>query len=212
MYTQNTLSYKIVLCEKYRIIGKLRGGTRAKKITNSRFVAFLRGINVGGHAVMRMDLLRDAFRRLGFHDARTVLASGNVVFTAETEDGKVLETQIAAALGRLLERNIGVIVRTWRHVENLRAASPFAGIAAARSTRFYVSFLPAGAARPSLPLPYAAPGGGFRILKAAAGEVFTVLDLGKGGTPEAMAFLEREFGPGLTTRNWSTVLKILAGS
>jgi uncharacterized protein (DUF1697 family) len=175
-----------------------------------RFVAFLRGINVGGHAVVSMAVLRDAFRRLGFLDARTVLASGNVVFTAGTGDGNSLAARIAAALAPVFRREVGVIVRALSHIEGLRAAAPFAGIAVTPAIRLYVSFLPHEAAKSSLPFPYAAPGGGFRILEATAGEVFSVLDLGKGGTPEAIAFLEREFGPGLTTRNWSTVLKTLA--
>lgn len=44
------------------------------------YVAFLRGINVGGHAVIRMSELQRAFEGLGFENVRTVLASGNVIF------------------------------------------------------------------------------------------------------------------------------------
>lgn len=178
-----------------------------------RFVAFLRGINVGGHAVVSMAVLRDAFRRLGFADARTVLASGNVVFSAGTDDGQALEARIQAALAPLLKRSIGVIARTWGHIEDLHAESPFPGVAAAPSTRFLVSFLPSGAARAFLSSSYSDPESGFRILKATATEVFSMVDLSKGmGTPGAMATLEKGFGPGLTTRSWNTVLKILAGT
>ncbi|MGH8103125.1 MAG: DUF1697 domain-containing protein, partial [bacterium] len=46
----------------------------------SKYVAFLRGINVGGHKPVRMEDLRKALGSLGFKNVRTILASGNVIF------------------------------------------------------------------------------------------------------------------------------------
>ncbi|MDD8012128.1 MAG: DUF1697 domain-containing protein [Acidobacteriota bacterium] len=46
------------------------------------YVAILRGINVGGHAVIKMPVLKAAFEKMGCEDVRTVLASGNMVFAA----------------------------------------------------------------------------------------------------------------------------------
>src|SRR4029077_19756102 len=52
------------------------------RLSLARYVAFLRGINVGGNRVLKMDDLRKAFESLGFKDVKTVLASGNVMFDA----------------------------------------------------------------------------------------------------------------------------------
>ncbi len=60
-----------------------------------RFVALLRGINVGGVRI-RMEDLADALRAIGLREVRTVLASGNVVFDAEPRDD--LHGAVEAAL------------------------------------------------------------------------------------------------------------------
>ncbi len=59
-------------------------------------VSFLRGVNVGGHNKIKMDALRELYRKLGFHDPRTYVQSGNVVFGAKDKNlkAKVLEDAI----------------------------------------------------------------------------------------------------------------------
>ena len=47
-----------------------------------KYAAFLRGINVGGHTIIKMGELRKVFESLGFWNVKTVLASGNVLFEA----------------------------------------------------------------------------------------------------------------------------------
>ena len=50
-----------------------------------RFIAFLRAINVGGHNV-KMEELRVLFESLGFTNVETFIASGNVIFEADSEN------------------------------------------------------------------------------------------------------------------------------
>ena len=59
----------------------------------TRYVALLRGINVNGITIAMSDLA-DAFRELGYTDVKTVLASGNVIFSSRSGDGAKLEVQI----------------------------------------------------------------------------------------------------------------------
>src|ERR1700722_15591899 len=61
------------------------------------YVAMLRGINVSGHKIIKMERLREAFAELGFKNVRTYVQSGNVVF--ETEDA-------AAGLSAKIEKKI----------------------------------------------------------------------------------------------------------
>jgi uncharacterized protein (DUF1697 family) len=67
---------------------------------STRHVAFLGGINVGGHRVT-MDRLRQEVATLGFVDVDTFIASGNVLFTARpsTAHADVIADGLAAALG-----------------------------------------------------------------------------------------------------------------
>ncbi|CAM9199382.1 unnamed protein product, partial [Ectocarpus fasciculatus] len=55
-----------------------------------RYVALLRGINVGGVTV-KMNRLKLMFEKLGFHDVKTVLATGNVLFSSPDESQPLSE-------------------------------------------------------------------------------------------------------------------------
>jgi uncharacterized protein (DUF1697 family) len=176
-----------------------------------RYVAFLRGINVGGHAVVKMTDLRAAFAKMGFEDVRTVLASGNVVFAAPAADEPSLSRKIASGLKTLLQSDVSVALRSLDDLARLRAADPFRGIRMTPDIRLYVTFRAQPAAASPAALPAVIPQGGFRVVSATATEVFSVLDLSLGtGTPEAMGLIEKAFGANVTTRNWNTVLKMLA--
>jgi len=76
-----------------------------------RYVALLRGINVGGHRV-KMDHLRALFGEIGFEDVETFIASGNVIFTSPAEDVPALESSIAGHLEDALGFEVPAIIRT----------------------------------------------------------------------------------------------------
>jgi uncharacterized protein (DUF1697 family) len=175
------------------------------------YVAFLRGVNIGGHAAIRMIDLKAAFERMGFDGVKTVLASGNVVFATPQADEKELRAEIESGLRKVFKRDIYVLLRNRNDLIKLRSSEPFKGIGALPEVQLYVTFLSEGAKTPTVKIPYATLRNELRIIGATATEVFSVVHLGKGmGTPELMAILEKEFGSGLTTRNWNTVLKLLA--
>jgi len=75
-----------------------------------RYVALLRAINVGGH-VVKMEVLRKHFTKMGFRNVETFIASGNVLFDA-TEPARSLEERIAFELERALGYPVGTFVRT----------------------------------------------------------------------------------------------------
>lgn len=63
-----------------------------------RYLALLRGINVGGNNIIPMARLKASFEALGFSEVATVIQSGNVLFTAPSVSLKTLEKKIEAAL------------------------------------------------------------------------------------------------------------------
>ena len=83
--------------------------------TSTRYVALLRAINVGGH-VVKMDVLRKHFTKMGFANVETFIASGNVLFNA-TEPVAELEQRIAFELERALGYPVGTFVRTPAELE-----------------------------------------------------------------------------------------------
>ena len=77
----------------------------------SRFIAFLRAINVGGHTV-KMDQLRGLFEASRFSSVETFIASGNVVFDRKSGDATVLEKRIEKLLREVLGYEVAAFIRT----------------------------------------------------------------------------------------------------
>jgi len=178
--------------------------------SNFQYIAFLRGINVGGHVLIKMADLKKAFEKMGFENVRTLLASGNMVFESEQTDKKALTKEIESELKKAFKKDISVILRSLDDLKKLQSSEPFQGIKVTPSIRLYVTFLSEKARPRTITIPYTSPQKEFSILHATPMEVFSVLDLSKGkGTPDVMNILEKEFDSNVTTRNWNTVLKVL---
>jgi uncharacterized protein (DUF1697 family) len=90
----------------------------------SRFAAFLRGINVGGHRVTN-DELRARFAELGFSEVDTFRASGNVVFAAGDEHPAELSARIEAGLAESLGYGVATFLRTAGEIQAIARRQPF---------------------------------------------------------------------------------------
>ncbi|EEF58463.1 DUF1697 domain-containing protein [Pedosphaera parvula] len=181
------------------------------KKTMIRYVALLRGINVGGHKPVKMEGLKKSFEAVGFEKVKTVLASGNVLFESVESDEGVLVSKIGAHLKKDLGHEVGVLVRSMEEIQSLVERNPFKKIQVTPETRLYVTFL-SQKVKSKLKIPYETPEKDFRILSASEREVCSVLVLSpERQTTELMNIVEKEFGKQVTTRNWNTVLRISKG-
>ena len=85
------------------------------------YFAFLRGINVGGHNMLRMADLKNLCTSLGYNDVRTVLQSGNVIFRTEERDmirlAKRIEKAIEGSFGAGFNLRLDVPHVGSRHVQ-----------------------------------------------------------------------------------------------
>ena len=88
-----------------------------------QYVAFLRGINVGGHRV-KMERLREIFEETGLLDVSTFIASGNVIFSAESLDVSGLTSDIEERLLGALGFAVTTFIRSGSQVATLAAADP----------------------------------------------------------------------------------------
>ena len=172
-----------------------------------KFVALLRGINVGGHHKVPMAALRETLGNMGFQQVKTLLNTGNIWFEAGKEDEKGLAAKIAVQLENSFGFPIPVIIRRADNIKKIVEANPFSEVNRTPATRLYVSFLP-HTPRSKLSIPYISPDGSFTIISTIEHTVFSVLDLDKSKSVDAMKILEKEFGKNITTRNWNTVVKI----
>jgi uncharacterized protein (DUF1697 family) len=90
----------------------------------TRYVAFLRGINVGGH-VVKMDQLAAQFESLGFDNVSTFIASGNVIFESPSKPG-TLEPRIEQHLAGWLGYAVNTFLRSEKEIASIAAHQPFA--------------------------------------------------------------------------------------
>ena len=106
----------------------------------SRYFAFLRAINVGGHTV-KMDALRQLFESFGFSEVETFIASGNVIFQSAATEAAALELVIASGLRGALGYEVPAFVRTGAELAHIATYQPFPQSELEASTAFNIAFL-----------------------------------------------------------------------
>ena len=106
-----------------------------------RYIALLRGINVGGHNKIKMYELRSVFESLGFENVKSYIASGNVAFdTAKTTDS-ALSKKTEKSVKENFSLEIEVMVRTTQEIENVIKQNPFEKVHDDDQTKLFVVFL-----------------------------------------------------------------------
>ena len=175
-----------------------------------RYVALLRGINVGGHRMIKKEELTEIFTTAGLADVQTLLASGNVVFSSPEDDEAKLQSIVETALEKHLGYRVDVMVRTIWYMKELLMLEPFAEYLQP-AAKFYVTFLSHAVDElPEFPIKLKdqnayAVGVNDREFFAVS---FKRMD-GKYG--DFTPFMIKTFGKQpATTRNWNTIVKLAA--
>jgi uncharacterized protein (DUF1697 family) len=175
--------------------------------SSKSYMAFLRGINVGGHHKLPMAELRAELVKLGASDVKTLLNSGNALFTHPESKTEKLEKHIEQHLGGVFGFPVPVMLRESSDIYRLAEMNPFKKIKVTKDIRLYVTLIRKTPPAP-LKLPRISSDGSFTILMMNDLCVFSVLDLAVTKTPKGMDELEKIFSKDVTTRNWNTIVKM----
>jgi uncharacterized protein (DUF1697 family) len=108
-----------------------------------RYVALLRGINVGGKTLIKMADLKTCLKSLGLDDVSTYIASGNILFESDERDAERLETKIERAIERRFELPVKVVVLSRASYSRIVKAIPASWVGDA-SLRANVAFVRRG--------------------------------------------------------------------
>lgn len=169
--------------------------------SGQRFAAFLRGVSPMN---LKMPDLRACFEAAGFSDVRTLLSSGNVVFTGDGARPAEIERRAEEAMQKRLGRRFLTIVRPVEHLRQVLAADPYRGFRLKAGSKRIVTFLrEPPRSMPRLPIEV----DGARILLLAGREAFSAYVASPKG-PVFMSLIEKTFGEDVTTRTWDTVAKV----
>jgi uncharacterized protein (DUF1697 family) len=103
------------------------------------YIAFLRGINVGGHNKISMSDLKKLFVDLGFHDTITYIQSGNIVFKAENKEKLLIEKAIKQGIGEKFSLKVEVIVKLKEELQEIVDGTPFKEAFLATGEKIYLT-------------------------------------------------------------------------
>jgi uncharacterized protein (DUF1697 family) len=171
---------------------------------NTRYVALLRGINVGKARQVDMTRLREILTARGHGGVRTHLRSGNVVLASPLDEEKLV-ADVEAAIEAEFGFAVPVVVRTGAELAAVVAGDPFATVAT-DPARYLVTFLPRPPAPDRVDALPPADGGGEYLVRGR--ELYLWLPDGVANTPLAAWKWDRLLGVAGTGRNWNTVSKL----
>jgi uncharacterized protein (DUF1697 family) len=174
-----------------------------------KYVAFLRGINVGGNKLIKMADLRTVFERAGFKNVTTYIQSGNVIFEAKGTDADALVRKIEKLILQAFGHEVKVMLRTVVELQEDVKSDPFKGDEQSEDVVWFVTFMSHDPVNPPK-LPFIIAKENADILAIRNRAAFLVCRRKENGMISfPNAFFEKQLGVSATTRNWRTVNKIL---
>ena len=173
------------------------------------YIAMLRGINVTGSKIIKMEPLRASFAALGFKNVQSYVQSGNLIFEAPNASIAVLSAKIERKIMSDFGHAVPVFLRTPKEMAEIIKRNPFPKDPAVDQSRLYVTFLADVASKNAAELlkPLAA---GAEQIHVVGRETFLHCPNGYGKTKISNNAIEKKLSIAATTRNWKTTQTLLA--
>ena len=173
------------------------------------YIGLLRAVNLGGNTQVSMEALRSLLSRMGLADVRTVLQSGNAVFTSdETNEGK-LEKRLEDRTEKELGLRTDFFVRTADEWDSIVRGNPYRQEERTSPNHLVVTVLKEVPPNEGWTRLDSAIRGPERV-KGRGRHAYIVYPDGIGRSRLTAAVIEKNLGTRGTSRNWNTVLKLAA--
>ena len=172
-----------------------------------QFIALLRGINVGGHKLVAMSDLVTLLTRLKFADPRSLLQSGNLVFSTTGKKAAQLERLLESEVLKRIGLETRFFIRSAEEWKSVIAQNPFPIEAERDPARLLAMFLERAPQAENVKALQAAIKGR-EILLAEGRHLYIVYPDGVGTSKLTNALIEKKLEMRGTARNWNTVLKL----
>jgi uncharacterized protein (DUF1697 family) len=171
-------------------------------------ICMLRGVNVGGHNLIKMDALKALCVSLKLKDPQTYVQSGNVIFRTEEKDQEKLTRRIQDAIEKAHGFRPGVMLRTAAELQQVVSRNPFAKRSGIEPGRLLVNFLAADPGKQGREKALAIKTGP-EEMHLIGREAYIYFPNGQGRSKFPWAAIERTLGTSATGRNWNSVTKML---
>jgi len=173
------------------------------------YIAILRGINVSGHKLIKMDALRKLFDTMDFKNTKTYIQSGNVVFQGKQAKAQDLEKKIANSILKEFGFEVPVLVKEVTELEVVLKNNPFINKRKEDITKLHVTFL---SAEPEKALVEKIKEGNYAADEfiVIGKTVYLFCPNGYGNTKLSNTFFENKLKLTATTRNWKTINELVS--
>jgi uncharacterized protein (DUF1697 family) len=169
-----------------------------------RYVALLRGVNVGGKNKIAMKSLAVLFSDASCHNVETYIQSGNVVFSADAKTA----ARVGAAICGQIQSQFGfqthIILRSHQQLARIEASNPYSDL-----EKCYVAFLAETPAAERIALldPNRSSPDQFTV---SGSEIYLYFPKGVADSKLTNAYFDSKLKTVSTMRNWNTLRKLLA--
>lgn len=172
------------------------------------YIAILRGINVSGHKMIKMEALRNILEDLKFKNIKTYIQSGNIVFQDKKTDTDVLAKKIAKTISENFNFEVPVMVKEEKEFIDVLNNNPFLTKRKEDISKLHVTFLSDVPEKVNVDK---IKEGSYQsdefIIKEKA--VYLFCPDGYGNTKLNNTFFENKLKVTATTRNWKTITELV---
>ncbi|MDR6967434.1 uncharacterized protein (DUF1697 family) [Flavobacterium arsenatis] len=171
-------------------------------------LALLRGINVSGHNMIKMEALKTTLEAIGFQNVTTYIQSGNVFVDTDEENAPKVGFLIKQEIFKVFGHEVPVIVIAKEDLTACFKNNPFLKEKEADSKKLYVSFVSIALKKESINDLKMSQ---FKPDEVAIDEnrIFIKYAVGAGKTRFDQKYIEKKLNVTATIRNWNTVTQLL---
>lgn len=172
------------------------------------YISILRGINVNGQKLIKMDALRKMYEHLGFQDVKSYVQSGNIIFSTQKASPEVLANTITEQIAKDFGFDFPIIVLTIDNLKQIIESNPLLKDNSIDTSFLHITFLAATPQFFDREQIEEKKNDGEQI-SFSDNAVYLYCPKGYGATKLSNSFLEKKLKVNATTRNWKTSNELL---
>lgn len=172
------------------------------------YISILRGINVGGHKMIKMEALKKMCLGLGFSNIKTYIQSGNIIFQTKITEVNKINKNLKSAIENEFGFDVPVITLTETELENILNLNPFLNNKSKKESFFYITFLSENPTKQNIEnlklIDF--KNDKYKLIDKA---IYLYCPDSFSNTKLTNNFLENKLKVIATTRNWKTTIELL---
>jgi hypothetical protein len=173
------------------------------------YLALLRGINVSGHNMIKMDTLKNLLENAGFQNVRTYIQTGNVFIDSEEDQAASVGFKIKQEIFKVLGLDVPVVMISKSDLQACFINNSFVMEKECDFKKLYVAFVSKelqGSAINDLKISQFKPD----EAQIDGNRIYIKYAIGAGNTRLDQKYIEKKLNVIATIRNWNTVINLLA--